>query len=125
VVSEKGYGKRSKLEDYRVTNRGGKGVKTLNVTKKTGKLVAIKGVADKNDLMIINRSGMTIRLAVSDIRVTGRAAQGVKLLNLRNGDSIAAVSQIHLEEDEEDQFGQEDSNGSHNGSNGSSEEHEL
>jgi DNA gyrase subunit A len=126
VVSEKGYGKRSKLEDYRVTNRGGKGVKTLNVTQKTGKLVAIKGVADKNDLMIINRSGMTIRLAVSDIRVTGRAAQGVKLLNLRNGDSIAAVSQIHLEEDEEDQFGQEDSNGSHNGSgsNGSPEEHE-
>jgi len=125
VVSEKGYGKRSKLEDYRVTNRGGKGVKTLNITKRTGKLVAIKGVADKNDLMIINRSGMTIRLAVSDIRVTGRAAQGVKLLNLRNGDSIAAVSQIRLVENDEDQLGQEDSNGSHNGSNGSPEEHEL
>ncbi|MGM0531270.1 MAG: DNA gyrase subunit A [Bacteroidota bacterium] len=114
VVSEKGYGKRSKLEDYRITNRGGKGVKTLNITKRTGKLVAIKGVANKNDLMIINRSGMTIRLAVSDIRITGRAAQGVKLLNLRNGDSIAAVSQIHLEESEEDQFGPEDSNGSDN-----------
>ena len=125
VVSEKGFGKRSKLEDYRVTNRGGKGVKTLNITKRTGKLVAIKGVANKNDLMIINRSGMTIRLAVSDIRITGRAAQGVKLLNLRNGDSIAAVSQIHLEENEEDQFGQEDRDGSHNGSNGSPEEHEL
>ena len=125
VVSEKGFGKRSKLEDYRVTNRGGKGVKTLNITKRTGKLVAIKGVANKNDLMIINRSGMTIRLAVSDIRITGRAAQGVKLLNLRNGDSIAAVSQIHLEENDEDQLGQEDSNGSHNGSNGSPEEHEL
>ncbi len=124
VVSEKGFGKRSRLEDYRVTNRGGKGVKTLNITKRTGKLVAIKGVADKNDLMIINRSGMTIRLAVSDIRVTGRAAQGVKLLNLRNGDSIAAVSQIRLEESEDDQFGQEDSNGSHNGSNGNPEEHE-
>jgi DNA gyrase subunit A len=100
VVSEKGYGKRSNIEDYRITHRGGKGVKTLNVTEKTGKLIAIKGVANKNDLMIINRSGLTIRLAVSDIRVTGRAAQGVRLLNLRNGDSIAAVSQIHVEEND-------------------------
>ena len=100
VVSEKGYGKRSNIEDYRITHRGGKGVKTLNVTEKTGKLIAIKGVANKNDLMIINRSGLTIRLAVSDIRVTGRAAQGVRLLNLRNGDSIAAVSQIQVEEND-------------------------
>ncbi len=121
VVSDKGYGKRSKLEDYRITNRGGKGVKTLNITKRTGKLVAIKGVANKNDLMIINRSGMTIRLAVSDIRITGRAAQGVKLLNLRNGDSIAAVSQIHLEEQQEEQFGKEDNNGRDDGSDNNGE----
>jgi DNA gyrase subunit A len=101
VVSEKGYGKRSNIEDYRITHRGGKGVKTLNVTEKTGKLIAIKGVANKNDLMIINRSGLTIRLAVSDIRVTGRAAQGVRLLNLRNRDSIAAVSQIQVEDNDQ------------------------
>ncbi|MBS3768840.1 MAG: DNA gyrase subunit A [Bacteroidales bacterium] len=121
VVSDKGYGKRSKLEDYRITNRGGKGVKTMNITKRTGKLVAIKGVANKNDLMIINRSGMTIRLAVSDIRITGRAAQGVKLLNLRNGDSIAAVSQIHLEEQQEEQFGKEDNNGRDDGTDNNGE----
>jgi len=121
VVSDKGYGKRSKLEDYRITNRGGKGVKTMNITKRTGKLVAIKGVANKNDLMIINRSGMTIRLAVSDIRITGRAAQGVKLLNLRNRDSIAAVSQIHLEEQQEEQFGKEDNNGRDDGTDNNGE----
>jgi DNA gyrase subunit A len=123
VVSEKGYGKRSKLEDYRVTNRGGKGVKTMNITQRTGKLVAVKGVADKNDLMIINRSGMTIRLAVSDIRVTGRATQGVKLVNLRNNDSIAAVSQIHVEESDEEQTeDQEDYlNGNGNNEEGSEE----
>ncbi|MFW6099943.1 MAG: DNA gyrase subunit A [Bacteroidota bacterium] len=114
VVSEKGYGKRSRLEDYRITNRGGKGVKTLNITKRTGRLIAIKGVADKNDLMIINRSGMTIRLAVSAIRVTGRAAQGVKLLNLRNGDSIAAVSQIYVEENDDEQLEQNENNGDSN-----------
>jgi DNA gyrase subunit A len=98
VVSEKGYGKRSKLDDYRKINRGGKGVKTMNITSRTGKLVAIKGVADKNDLMIVNRSGLTIRLPVSEIRVTGRATQGVRLINLRNGDSIAAVSQVRVEQ---------------------------
>jgi len=99
VVSEKGYGKRSRIDDYRTINRGGKGVKTINITSRTGKLVTIKGVADRNDLMIINRSGLTIRLPVSDIRVAGRATQGVRLINLRNGDSIAAVSQVHVEED--------------------------
>ncbi|MDK2979638.1 MAG: gyrase subunit, partial [Bacteroidales bacterium] len=94
VVSEKGYGKRSSIEEYRITNRGGKGVKTLNITERTGKMVAIKGVNDEIDLMIINRSGITIRVAVKDIRVTGRATQGVKLINLRNNDMIAAVTQI-------------------------------
>jgi DNA gyrase subunit A len=103
VVSEKGFGKRSRLEDYRLTNRGGRGVKTLNITERTGELIAVKGVADQNDLMIINRSGMTIRLAVSDIRITGRATQGVKLLNLREGDSIAAVSRIQVEDDDDDE----------------------
>lgn len=91
VVSEHGYGKRSLIEDYRKTARGGKGVKTLNVTEKTGKLIAIKAVTDDNDLMIITRSGITIRLAVSDIRLSGRATQGVRLINLREGDTIAAV----------------------------------
>ncbi len=101
VVSEKGFGKRSSIDDYRVTNRGGKGVKTLNITPKTGKLVAARGVADKNDLMVINRSGITIRVPVSDIRVTGRATQGVKLINLRNNDSIAAVSQVRVDDEEQ------------------------
>ncbi|MEA2107067.1 MAG: DNA gyrase subunit A [Bacteroidota bacterium] len=100
VVSEKGYGKRSTIDEYRITNRGGKGVKTLNITEKTGKMVAIKGVNDDIDLMIINRSGITIRVAVKDIRVTGRATQGVKLINLRNSDMIAAVAQIEKEEDD-------------------------
>ncbi|HSH52561.1 MAG TPA: DNA gyrase C-terminal beta-propeller domain-containing protein, partial [Bacteroidales bacterium] len=99
VVSEKGFGKRSTIDEYRITNRGGKGVKTLNITEKTGKMVAIKGVNDEIDLMIINRSGITIRVAVKDIRVTGRATQGVKLINLRNNDMIAAVAQIEKEED--------------------------
>jgi len=101
VVSEKGFGKRSSIEDYRITNRGGKGVKTLNITEKTGKVIAIKGVNDDMDLMIINRSGITIRLAVADLRVTGRATQGVRLINLRNEDMIAAVTQVTKEEDEE------------------------
>ncbi|MCB2196046.1 MAG: DNA gyrase subunit A [Bacteroidetes bacterium] len=102
VVSEKGYGKRSDIEDYRITNRGGKGVKTLNITEKTGKLIAIKGVNDEMDLMIINRSGITIRLAVSNLRVTGRATQGVRLINLRNDDMIAAVAQIEQDEETEE-----------------------
>ncbi|MFT6755485.1 MAG: DNA gyrase subunit A, partial [Urechidicola sp.] len=90
VVSENGYGKRSSLDDYRITNRGGKGVKTINVTDKTGELVAIKNVTDDDDLMIINKSGITIRMAVSDLRVMGRATQGVKLINIKGNDSIAA-----------------------------------
>jgi len=101
VVSEKGYGKRSKLEDYRITNRGGKGVKTINVTDKTGGLVAIKNVTDEDDLMIINKSGITIRMAIADLRVMGRATQGVRLINLKGKDSIAAVAKVIREEDEE------------------------
>lgn len=100
VVSEKGFGKRSDLDDYRITNRGGKGVKTLNITEKTGKLIAIKGVTDNDDLMIINRSGITIRLSVSEVRVAGRATQGVKLISLKNGDTIAAVTQVESNEDD-------------------------
>jgi len=99
VVSENGYGKRSKLEDYRITNRGGKGVKTINITEKTGSLVAIKDVKDDDDLMIINKSGITIRLAVGDLRVMGRATQGVKLINIKDSDSIAAVAKVMHEED--------------------------
>ncbi len=99
VVSEKGYGKRSKLEDYRITNRGGKGVKTINITEKTGKLVAIKNVTDTDDLMIINKSGITIRLAVADLRVMGRATQGVKLINIKENDEIAAVAKVVHEEE--------------------------
>ena len=101
VVSENGYGKRTDLEDYRITNRGGKGVKTLQITEKTGKLIAIKSVTDDNDLMIINRSGLTIRIPVSDIRVSGRATQGVKVINLREGDSIASVIPVPKSDDEE------------------------
>ena len=101
VVSENGYGKRSDFDEYRKTNRGGKGVKTLNITEKTGVLVAMKNVTDENDLMIINRSGLTIRMAVSDIRVAGRATQGVKLINIKGGDSIAAISAVNKSEEEE------------------------
>ncbi len=101
VLSEKGYGKRTDLEDYRVTNRGGKGVKTIQVTEKTGNLVALKAVTDENDLMIINRSGTTIRTSVADIRVAGRATQGVKIINIREGDSIASVVAVP-KEDEDD-----------------------
>jgi DNA gyrase subunit A len=100
VVSEKGYGKKSDIDAYRTTNRGGKGVKTINITEKTGKLIAIKGVTDNDDLMIINKSGITIRVAVSQIRLAGRATQGVKLINLRNGDSIAAVAKAESNESE-------------------------
>ena len=101
VVSEKGYGKRSSIEDYRVTNRGGKGVKTISITEKTGGLVAIKNVTDSDDLMIINKSGIAIRLGVEDLRVMGRATQGVKLINIRENDSIAAVAKVMKEEEEE------------------------
>jgi len=101
VVSANGYGKRSKLEDYRVTNRGGKGVKTISITDKTGDLVSIKNVNDSNGLMIINKSGIAIRMAVKDLRVMGRATQGVKLINIKEGDSIAAVAKVIHEEQEE------------------------
>ena len=102
VVSANGYGKRSKLEDYRITNRGGKGVKTISITDKTGNLVSIKNVNDSNGLMIINKSGIAIRMAVKDLRVMGRATQGVKLINIKKGDSIAAVAKVMHEEQEED-----------------------
>ena len=102
VVSEKGYGKRSKLEDYRITNRGGKGVKTLNITDKTGQLISIKNVKDTDHLMIINRSGLTIRVAVSSIRLSARATQGVKLINIKGKDSIAAVAKVEVNGDEEE-----------------------
>ncbi|CAM3309760.1 DNA gyrase subunit A [Flavobacterium longum] len=99
VVSEKGYGKRSSLEDYRITNRGGKGVKTLNITDKTGELISINNVTDADDLMIINKSGLTIRMEVSDLRVMGRATQGVRLINIKENDSIAAVTKVIREEE--------------------------
>ncbi len=102
VVSENGYGKRSSIEDYRITNRGGKGVKTINITEKTGKLVAIKNVTDDDDLMIINKSGIAIRMAVSDLRVMGRATQGVRLIKVREDDAIAAVAKAMKDEEEVD-----------------------
>ncbi|OQX81597.1 MAG: DNA gyrase subunit A [Bacteroidetes bacterium 4484_276] len=108
VVSENGYGKRSKLDDYRITNRGGKGVKTLNITDKTGSLIAIKNVTDNDDLMIINRSGLTIRMSVSGLRVMGRATQGVKLINLRDKDVIAAVTKVAVEEEEQEEMNDQD-----------------
>ena len=100
VVSEKGFGKRSNLFDYRITNRGGKGVKTISITDKTGSLVTLKNVTDLDDLMIINKSGIGIRMAVSDLRVMGRATQGVKLINLKEDDSIAAVAKV-MKDDED------------------------
>jgi len=103
VVSENGYGKRSAVEDYRITNRGGKGVKTLNITEKTGNLIAILNVEDENDLMIINKSGIAIRLRIDELRVMGRATQGVRLINLKGKDQIAAVCKVIREEDEEEE----------------------
>ena len=98
VVSEQGYGKRSEIEDYRKTNRGGKGVKTMNVTDKTGKVVTIKSVTDENDLMIINKSGITIRLKIADVRIMGRATQGVRLINLeKRNDQIGSVCKVTTE----------------------------
>lgn len=102
VVSENGFGKRTDFDEYRITKRGGKGVKTLNITEKTGKLVAIQNVTDDDDLMIINRSGLTIRMSVSDIRIAGRATQGVKLINIKDGDSIASVSVVTKSDEEEE-----------------------
>ena len=101
TVSEKGYGKRSDIDEYRITNRGGKGVRALKVTDKTGKLIAIKDVTNENDLMIINKSGLTIRIAVEDLRVMGRATQGVRLINLKEGDKIAAVAKVNADKEEE------------------------
>ena len=110
VVSEHGYGKRSDFDEYRKTSRGGKGVKTLNITDKTGDLVAMKNVTDENDLMIINRSGITIRMAVSDIKVAGRATQGVRLINIKDGDAIAAISAVNKSEDDTEEQAQEQTN---------------
>lgn len=107
VVSENGFGKRTDFDEYRITKRGGKGVKTISITEKTGKLIAIKNVTENNDLMIIEKSGLTIRMAVSDIRVAGRATQGVKLINIKNGDSIAAISTVEKSGDEEQQAAEE------------------
>ena len=102
VVSENGFGKRTDFDEYRITKRGGKGVKTISITEKTGKLIAIKNVTENNDLMIIEKSGLTIRMAVSDIRVAGRATPGVKLINIKNGDSIAAISTVEKGDDEQE-----------------------
>jgi DNA gyrase subunit A len=115
VVTENGYGKRTKLVDedgedvYRITNRGGKGVKTLNITEKTGKLISINAVTDADDLMIINKSGLTIRMAIEDLRVMGRATQGVRLINLKGKDSIAAVTKV-MKDDVEEVVVDEDGN---------------
>ncbi len=124
VVSEKGYGKRTDIEDYRVTNRGGKGVKTINVTEKTGSLVAIKDVTDNDDLMIINKSGIVIRIAVSELRVMGRATQGVRLISLKGDDEIASVTKVEHEEEEvitENQDNNEQTDENDDTTNGESE----
>jgi DNA gyrase subunit A len=119
VVTENGYGKRTLLVDedgedvYRITNRGGKGVKTLNITDKTGQLIAINAVTDEDDLMIINKSGLTIRMHVADLRVMGRATQGVRLINIKGTDSIAAVTKVMREEESEEEF--DDINENENG----------
>jgi DNA gyrase subunit A len=120
VVSENGFGKRSKLDDYRITNRGGKGVKTINITDKTGQLIAIKDVTDNDDLMIINRSGIIIRLAVNNLRVMGRATQGVRLINLRGEDVIAAVTKVAVDDTAEEPD-QEENGGLKNGKSGEAE----
>ena len=104
VVSEQGYGKRSALEDYRITNRGGKGVKTITVTDKTGELVSLKAVTDEDDLMIITKKGTMIRMGVDTLRVMGRATQGVRLITLRKGDEIASIAKVPASDEEEDQL---------------------
>jgi DNA gyrase subunit A len=124
VVSENGYGKRSSLEDYRITNRGGKGVKTLNITEKTGALVSINSVTDADDLMIINKSGLTIRMMVSDLRVMGRATQGVRLINIKGNDSIAAVAKVLREEESEEIIGELENNDQTSEGESPSEENE-
>jgi DNA gyrase subunit A len=110
VVSEAGYGKRSSLEDYRITNRGGKGVKTITVTDKTGELVSLKAVTDEDDLMIITKKGTMIRMGVDTLRVMGRATQGVRLINLRNGDEIASIAKVPAAEEEEGELLDADGN---------------
>ena len=100
-MSENGYGKRSAVDDYRITNRGGKGVKTINVTEKTGNLISLKNVTDNDDLMVINKSGVTIRIGVDTLRVMGRATQGVKLIRLRDGDAIASVAKVSKWEEDD------------------------
>ena len=108
VVSEQGYGKRSYIDDYRITNRGGKGVKTLNITDKTGNLIAIKSVTEENDLVIINKSGITLRMSLDDVRIMGRATQGVRLINLeKRNDEIASVCVVDKEEEQSIQEGVE------------------
>jgi len=126
VVSEKGYGKRTDIEDYRITNRGGKGVKTINVTEKTGELVAIKGVTDENDLMIINKSGIVIRIGVASLRVMGRATQGVRLITLKDNDEIASITKVdHQDEEEETQIeGSEENTTENDSSSAENEEQE-
>jgi len=121
VVSEKGYGKRSKIDDYRVTNRGGKGVKTINVTEKTGLLISIKNVNDTDQLMIINKSGIAIRMGIEDVRIMGRATQGVRLINLMENDEIASVAKIEMDEDAENEINETEDNVTPDdeGSNGS------
>ena len=111
VVSKNGYGKRSAVDDYRITNRGGKGVKTLQITEKTGDLINILNVTDEHDLMIVNKSGITIRMSVSDLRVMGRATQGVRLINLKGEDEIASVCRVPKAEDEETLEGVEGTEG--------------
>jgi DNA gyrase subunit A len=105
VVSENGYGKRSAIDDYRITNRGGKGIKTINITEKTGSLISLIDVNNDDNLMIINRSGLTIRLDVATLRIMGRNTQGVRLINLRNGDVIAAVAKVSASKEEAGNMG--------------------
>ena len=102
VVSEKGYGKRTAVQDYRITGRGGKGVKTLNITEKTGNLVTIKAVTDEDELMIINKSGIAIRLPLDELRVMGRATQGVRLIKMKDSDQIASVAKVKRDDEEEE-----------------------
>ena len=122
VVSENGYGKRSSIEDYRITNRGGKGVKTINVTDKTGNLIALKNVTDENDLMVVNKSGITIRISVADLRQMGRATQGVRIIKLREKDSIAAVAKVPAVSNEEEELNNGQTESTDNTESSTSEE---
>ena len=122
VVSENGYGKRSSIEDYRITNRGGKGVKTINVTDKTGNLIALKNVTDENDLMVVNKSGITIRISVADLRQMGRATQGVRIIKLREKDSIAAVAKVPAVSNEEEELNDGQTESTDNTESSNSEE---